>query len=83
MKHLILAPAWVGDMVMAHTLVQVLHAQDPDAQVDMLAPPATLSLAARMPGVTAGLELPVAHGQLALGQRLRIANRLRRGAGGV
>ena len=33
MKVLIVAPAWVGDMVMAHTLVQVLHA-DADPTID-------------------------------------------------
>ena len=32
---LIVAPAWVGDMVMAHSLVNTLQ-RDVDVQIDML-----------------------------------------------
>ncbi|MFW6094630.1 MAG: hypothetical protein ACODAC_11705, partial [Pseudomonadota bacterium] len=48
---LIVAPAWVGDMVMAHALVRLLRARRPEAEVHVLAPPATAPLAERMPGV--------------------------------
>ncbi len=76
MKTLIVAPAWVGDMVMAHTLVSVL-AQDPETQVNMVAPPATAPLAERMPGVAECWTLPVGHGELGLGRRRALARRLR------
>lgn len=75
---LIVAPAWVGDMVMAHCLVQVLvarygnggtSAQVPD--IHMLAPPATATLAARMAGVSKTHLLEIGHGELALGRRRR------------
>ncbi len=76
MKYLIVAPAWVGDMVMAHTLVQQLLSQDSHANVHMLAPPATYPLALRMPGVAAATEFPLAHGELALGKRRSFAHAL-------
>ncbi|MEZ5560112.1 MAG: lipopolysaccharide heptosyltransferase II [Pseudomonadales bacterium] len=68
-KILIVAPAWVGDMVMAHSLVQTLHARAPGSRIDMLAPPATAPLAARMPGVDRTHLFPIAHGELGLGRR--------------
>lgn len=76
MKVLIVAPAWVGDMVMAHTLVQVLHA-DADPTIAMLAPPATAPLAERMPGVAAVEVLDVSHGELGLGKRRAMGLKLR------
>jgi heptosyltransferase-2 len=65
---LIVAPAWVGDMVMAHSLVRVLVEQ-PQTAVHLLAPPATAPLGARMPGVAKTHVLDVAHGELGLGKR--------------
>lgn len=75
---LIVAPAWVGDMVMAHTLVQTLRSQSPARAIHMLAPPATAPLGARMPGVSRVHTLTVGHGELALGRRWRTARALRR-----
>lgn len=77
MKHLIVAPAWVGDMVMAHCLVQVLLDQDPQAQIHMSAPAATFPLTERMPGVTQGHHIPVVHGELGLGKRFSFAKQIR------
>ena len=77
MKVLIIAPAWVGDMVMAHVLVQVLRQQAADMEIHLLAPPATAPLGWRMPGVAEVHELPVGHGELALRRRRRLALALR------
>ncbi len=73
---LVVAPAWVGDMVMAHTLVPGLVRRG--AVVEFLAPPSTADLARRMPGVSAVHELNLGHGDLGLGERVRVARRLRR-----
>jgi heptosyltransferase-2 len=78
---LIVAPAWVGDMVMAHSLVQVLvevgHASPgPSADIHLLAPSATAPLGARMPGVSQTHVLAVGHGELALGKRRACARSL-------
>ncbi len=71
MRVLIVAPAWVGDMVMAHSLVQVLHADHPDCEIHMLAPKSTAVLATRMPGVTRVHVLDVGHGELGARKRWR------------
>ena len=85
MKLLIVAPAWVGDMVMAHTLVTVLQSRGSDTEpagdgyrhrIHLLAPPATLPLAERMPGVDQGIPFDVKHGELGLGRRWREGRRL-------
>ena len=66
---LIVAPAWVGDMVMAHSLVRVLAKSSDAIKVHLLAPPATAPLGARMPGVAATHVLDTSHGELGLAKR--------------
>ena len=51
MKILVVAPSWVGDMVLAHPLLQRLHQKHPALTLDLLAPPASLGVCARMPEV--------------------------------
>ena len=76
-KILIVAPAWVGDMVMSHCLVSVLGNQgQADLQIDMLAPPASAPLAQRMPGVTAVHSLDIGHGELGWRKRRTMARLL-------
>ena len=76
-KALIVAPAWVGDMVMAHTLVQALKGQDADTEIHLAAPPATAPLGERMPGVRRAHELATAHGALGWRERRRLGRELR------
>ncbi len=77
MKILLVAPSWVGDMVMAHSLIQLLaHTQD-KPEIHLLAPAASLPLAARMAEVTGALQLPFGHGELALGRRRTFGRGLR------
>ncbi len=77
MKILIVAPAWIGDMVIAHALVRALVAADPHADVHILAPAATVPLCHRMPGVADVITLPVGHGELGWRARRRIGRALR------
>lgn len=77
-KTLLIASAWVGDMVMSHTLVQLLAQQQPGAQIDMVAPPATIPLAQRMAEIRHSYCLEVAHGEFGLLKRWRLARQLRR-----
>ena len=80
MKALIVAPAWVGDMVMSHALVRVLEGEHPGVEIHLVAPPATAPLAERMQGVAAVHELAVGHGELGLRRRWRLAAALRQQA---
>ena len=77
MKVLVIAPAWVGDMVMAHCLVQVLAARDPQLDLHLVAPPATAPLGERMTSITAVHVLDVGHGRLGLAARRSLARTLR------
>jgi heptosyltransferase-2 len=74
---LIVAPSWVGDMVMAQSLFKVLKAQDAGRAIDVLAPGWTLALLERMPEVRDAIEMPLGHGQLQLMTRRRLGISLR------
>ncbi len=76
-KILIIGPAWVGDMVMAQSLLKVLRAASPEALIDVVGPRWSLPVVARMPEVRRGIALDVAHGELALGTRRRLGLQLR------
>ena len=69
---LVVGPAWVGDMVMAQSLFMTLKARFPDAEIDVLAPPWSRPLLARMPEVHQAVMLPVEHGQFGFGVRRRL-----------
>jgi len=75
-KVLIVGPSWVGDMVMAHGLVQVLAADGP-ARLSVLAPAFMASLLTRMPGVTDTIKTPFVHGRLQMRERWRMAVEIR------
>jgi heptosyltransferase-2 len=76
-RKLVIAPAWVGDMVMAQSLFMTLKEIDPSVPVDLVAPPATLALAQRMPQIDQTYVLHSGHGQLSLGERFRLGKSLR------
>ena len=80
MRILVMGPSWVGDMVLAHSLFQVIKQQQPDAVIDVAAPAWTMPLLDRMPEVSGKIALPFKHGQLALRERIRFGRSLRANA---
>ena len=74
---LVVAPAWVGDMVMAQSLVAALKRRAPDDAIDLLAPSYTAALGARMPGVRDTIPIGTAHGRFDLFERLTAGRGLR------
>jgi len=76
-KILVMGPSWVGDMVMAHSLFQLLKQHNPAVQIDVAAPAWTLPLLDRMPEVSEKVALPFKHGQLSLMERIRFGRRLK------
>ena len=76
---LIIAPSWVGDMVMAQSLFKVLKAQDAERAIDVLAPGWTRALLERMPEVRKAIDMPLGHGELKLLTRRRLGVELRSG----
>ena len=74
---LIIAPSWVGDMVMAQSLFKVLKAQDAERAIDVLAPGWTRALLQRMPEVREAIDMPLGHGEVKLLTRHRLGVALR------
>ncbi|MBV8659667.1 MAG: lipopolysaccharide heptosyltransferase II [Burkholderiales bacterium] len=74
---LIIAPAWVGDSVMAQPLYRRLKTYRPNAHITVMAPAWTLPLLDRMPEVDATLLNPFGHGALKLGARWRLGRALK------
>ncbi len=73
---LVVGPSWVGDMVMAQSLFKALRQQQPDVEIDVLAPGWSLPLLERMPEVVGAIEMPVGHGRLDLKARYRLGRSL-------
>ncbi len=79
-KVVVFAPSWVGDMVMAQTLFQLIKQQDPNTIIDVVAPPATESLAKLMPEIRKSFRIPGRYGKITFKQRFEIARLLRQEA---
>lgn len=75
-KVLIVGPAWVGDTILAQPLFKLLHARSPGIVLDVLAPPWSMPLLARMPEVRRAIPSPFGHGDLMLGARRRLGRDL-------
>jgi heptosyltransferase-2 len=74
---LIVAPAWVGDLVMSQTLFKLLKHQQPDVIIDVLANDWALPILQRMPEVNKVHTLSIKHGELQLKQRFLMGTALR------
>ncbi|WP_301101751.1 lipopolysaccharide heptosyltransferase II [Propionivibrio sp.] len=80
MKALLVAPAWIGDTVMAQPLFMRLHEHTPGLQLDALAPPWVAPVLHRMPQIGQVMDNPFAHGELSLAARHRLARQLAQAA---
>ena len=76
MKTLVVGPSWVGDMVMAHSLFQVIRESNPSAQISVLAPAWSAPILGRMPEIKESITMPVGHGQLQLSMRWKLGRQL-------
>ncbi len=68
-KYLIIAPSWVGDMVMSQSLYRYLKVLYPDCVIDIAAPKHCCELAYFMPQVNATFTLEFKHGEFGLKAR--------------
>jgi lipopolysaccharide heptosyltransferase II len=78
-RFLLVAPSWIGDMVMAQPLISRLHERTPGLELHALAPPWVAPLLEHMPEVARILASPFRHGELGLRDRLGLARGLRHG----
>jgi heptosyltransferase-2 len=73
----VVGPAWVGDMVMAHSLFRLLGEQHPGVAIDVVAPAWSEPLLGRMDEVRKAVIMPLGHGEFGLAQRFRLGRELR------
>ncbi|MBN9058838.1 lipopolysaccharide heptosyltransferase II [Kaistia sp. MMO-174] len=74
---LLVGPSWVGDMVMAASLVAAIRQRFPNRPVDVLAPPASLPISTLIEGVRNAIPLGFGHGQFGLSGRWKIGRSLK------
>ena len=73
---LIVAPSWIGDMLLAQPLLRRLHDRPGGVSIDALAPPWCGPLLARMPEIGEVINSPFAHGELKLRARWQLGREL-------
>lgn len=76
-KFLVIAPAWLGDIIMSQSLFKLLKLHNPDCQIDVLAPKWCFEILARMPEVNNKFVLPIGHGELKLLLRYKLGRQLK------
>ena len=74
---LVVFPSWLGDAVIAHSLLQVLKARFQDCVVDVFAASALHPLLESFPEIRACIASPFDHGKLSLFLRYEVGKRLR------
>jgi len=74
---LVVAPAWVGDMVLAQSLFKTLLIESPRTAIDVLAPAWSRPLLQRMPEVRRIIDAPFEHGRLHWRARRTLGRALR------
>jgi len=77
MRILIVAPNWIGDVLLAQPLLARLHAKLPGLALDAVAPEWSAPVLRRMPEIDAVIDTTLVHGALQLGARWRLARALR------
>lgn len=70
-------PSWVGDMVMAQSLLMALKQQHPGCVIDVMGPAWSAPIINRMPEARYAITLDVGHGKLALRTRWQLARQLK------
>jgi heptosyltransferase-2 len=75
-RALLVAPAWIGDAVMAQVLLMRLQQHRPGLQIDALAAPWVAPVLQRMPEIARIIDNPFAHGELSLKARFRLSRKL-------
>ncbi len=75
-KVLVVSPAWLGDIIMSQSLLKVIKAKDPNAQITVYAPAYANCILERMPEVDAIEENPFAHGEFNFKKRFAEGRRL-------
>ncbi|MBQ3775350.1 MAG: lipopolysaccharide heptosyltransferase II [Ruminobacter sp.] len=77
MRILVIAPSWIGDLVMSQCLYMELKKIYPDSIIDVMAPKWCLDVLKRMPEVSNAILMPIGHGVFNLKERYRLGKELK------
>lgn len=78
LKILIIAPSWIGDMVMAQALFKTIKANNPKAVIEVLSLAWTQPLLERMPEVDNAIVMPIGHAVWGWKMRTKLGKELRK-----
>lgn len=76
-KILIVSPAWIGDIVIAQSLLKYIKQRDPEAIIDVLAPAWSHELYSVMPEINEIFAMPLGHSQFQFKKRWQLGKGLR------
>ena len=74
---LVVAPNWIGDVLMAQPLLARLHEKQPNLKIHVLAPEWVAAVVRRMPEVDEVIAAPFRHGALELRSRWKLGRALK------
>ena len=77
-KFLIIAPSWIGDLIISQSLLKHLRKEYLDCQIDMIVRPELIKLAKMMPEVQNIYPLDIEHKELGLVKRHILAKKIKK-----
>ncbi|MGN1394347.1 MAG: lipopolysaccharide heptosyltransferase II [Succinivibrionaceae bacterium] len=77
MKYLVIAPSWIGDLIMSQCLYKTIKKLDQNSIIHVLAPNWCLKVLNRMPEIDKSILIPLTHGEFSLKTRYTIGKQLR------
>ena len=75
---LIIAPSWIGDLIISQSLLKHLKKEYLNCQIDMIVKPELIKLAKMMPEVQNVYPLDIRHKELGLMKRYLLANKIKK-----
>jgi len=77
-KVLVVAPAWIGDLIISSAFINALKKSDRDLQIDLLVNENLSDIAVLLPNITNIINSKTTHGKLSLFYRLQLGLELRK-----
>ena len=77
-KVLVVAPAWIGDLIISSAFINALKKSDRDLQIDLLVNENLSDIAVLLPNITNIINSKTTHGKLSFFYRLQLGFKLRK-----
>lgn len=76
-RFLIIAPSWIGDLLMSQSLLKYLKSNYDNCIIDIIVKPYLKNLTKLMPEINNTYELDIKHRELGLSKRIKISSKLK------